>query len=154
MRSHVQHHRGVASYVFAGSEPSLLEQLFADVQRPFFGQAEMLRLGRPSAEALASAIEDGFARTERAAGPVLAPLLDLSQRHPQRTMLLAHCLWLATQPGEVTGEGEWLTAVDAARRRTLREHETRWESLTEPAASTARARHLRLALPARRRGGP
>ena len=51
LRSHVQHQRAVASYVFAGSEPSLLDAVFADRARPFFGQAEPFRLGRLPARA-------------------------------------------------------------------------------------------------------
>src|SRR5579875_497979 len=44
-RSHIQHHRNV-SYLFSGSEPSLLRALFEDRARPLYGQAEQIRLGR------------------------------------------------------------------------------------------------------------
>lgn len=80
LRAHVQHHRDVAGYAFAGSERTLLDRMFADRARPFFGQAEPQRLGRLAASALAGAITDGFARTERHVGDryrFVDPLLPL-----------------------------------------------------------------------------
>ena len=46
IRSHIQYHGEVASYVFAGSEPGLMEQLFETRDRPLYGSAVPMRLGR------------------------------------------------------------------------------------------------------------
>ena len=46
IRSHIQYHGDVASYVFAGSEPGLMKQLFEDRDRPLYGSAVPMRLGR------------------------------------------------------------------------------------------------------------
>ena len=53
LRSHIQHQGDVASYVFAGSEPGLMKQLFEDRDRPLYGSAvsrtPTSRRTRPSA---------------------------------------------------------------------------------------------------------
>lgn len=130
VRSHVQHHRDVAAYVFAGSETHLLERLFSDRARPFYGQAELRRLGRLEDGVLADAIEAEFVATERSAGGVLSPLLRLADGHPQRAMLLAHHLWVATPHGQVADEGTWLDTREATMARTRPEAEGRFAALS------------------------
>ena len=46
LRSHIQHQGDVATYVFAGSEPGLMRQLFETEDRPLYGSAVPMRLGR------------------------------------------------------------------------------------------------------------
>ena len=46
LRSHIQFQGEVASYVFAGSEPGLMKQLFEHKEAPLYGSAVPLRLGR------------------------------------------------------------------------------------------------------------
>lgn len=45
LRAHIQYHQDAAAYVFAGSEPSMMRELFEARERPFFGQADPLSLG-------------------------------------------------------------------------------------------------------------
>lgn len=139
LRSHIQHHGAVAGYAFAGSERTLLERMFADRERPFFGQAEQQRLGRLSDEVIADVVEDGFARTERAAGDALDRLLAVAEGHPQRAMLLAHHLWLATPVGQVAEAERWPAALDDALAATSMAAATRWEQLTANQRRVARA---------------
>lgn len=115
MRSHMQYHHDVASYVFAGSETALMHAVFDRPDRPFYGQALRLRLGRPSRAALAGAVEDGFVATGKDVGEGLGPLLDVADGHPQRTMLLAHCLWEATAPDATADLESWAEALAVAR---------------------------------------
>ena len=62
LRSHIQHHGEVASYVFSGSEPGMMRELFDTSTRPLYGQAEPLRLG-PLADAdVAAYVEERFRR--------------------------------------------------------------------------------------------
>jgi hypothetical protein len=117
LRSHAQHQRGVASYLFSGSEPSMLAAAFGDRSRPFYGQAETFRLGRLPAAALADAVSDAFQRSDRHPGDVLAQLVAVSEGHPQRAMLLAHLLWSRTDPGKVSDRRAWDAALDDALRR-------------------------------------
>jgi|GEM_PF-242280 len=91
-RSHLQHQEQV-SYVFCGSEPSLLRALFEDRARPLYGQAAQVRLGRVPFEAAHDFVSRKFDETGKDGGQVVAELVHLSERHPQRLMLLAHFLW-------------------------------------------------------------
>src|SRR4051795_793236 len=45
LRSHIQYHGDAAAYVYAGSEPSMMRELFDRQERPLFGQADPLSLG-------------------------------------------------------------------------------------------------------------
>ena len=45
LRSRIQYHGDAAVYVYAGSEPSMMHELFEARERPLFGQADPLDLG-------------------------------------------------------------------------------------------------------------
>jgi hypothetical protein len=99
LRSHIQHHADHVTYVFSGSEPSLLGALFADRARPLYGQAKPLRLKPIPPELLAAAIADKFDATGRSAGEGGQRVAEFGAGHPQRTMLLAWHLWELTPAG-------------------------------------------------------
>lgn len=139
LRSHFQHHRDYAGYVFAGSEAHLLDRQFTDPDRPFFGQVLRVRIGRMTRADLAAAVSDGFARTERAAGPALDALLALSDGHPQRAMLLAHFLWHETGEGAVADLETWAVALDTARSHVQPEVEARFDRCTRNQQRLVRA---------------
>lgn len=117
LRSYAQHQREAASYLFAGSEPSMFAAAFGDRSRPFYGQAETFRLGRLPGNELADSVSDSFQRSDRHPGDVLAQLVTVSEGHPQRAMLLAHLLWSRTAPGGVADRTAWDAALDDALRR-------------------------------------
>lgn len=117
LRSHAQHQRDTASYLFAGSEPGMVAAAFGERSRPFYGQVETFRLPRLPASELADAIGGQFERTERHAGRVLPDLVGTSEGHPQRAMLLAHLLWSRVEPGEVATAQHWTDALAEALRR-------------------------------------
>jgi len=100
LRSHIQHHSEHVTYVFAGSEPSLLSSLFADRARPLYGQAKPMALGPIAPELLAGSIARKFDATDRAAGEGGQTIAGIAAGHPQRTMLLAWQLWELTSPRE------------------------------------------------------
>jgi len=139
IRSHAQHHRAVASYLFAGSEPSMLAAAFAETTRPFYGQAENFRLGRLGAEQLTEAILGDFERTEKHPGDVLPALIDVAQGHPQRAMLLAHLLWTRTSPGAVADGQTWTQTLEAALRRIDPEARAVLSGMTPAERKTLRA---------------
>jgi hypothetical protein len=104
-RSHIQRHGDAASYIFAGSQPGLMHQLFGLHERPFFGQARVFRLDPLSDSDLIEYVGTRFEETGREAMPGLLALLDMARGHPQRAMLLAHHLWERTpRGGEATPE--------------------------------------------------
>jgi hypothetical protein len=96
IRSHVQHHQEHVSYVFSGSEPSLLRELFPQRARPLYSQALPVRLGRIDPTTLAEHIQHKFAATGKNAGT--AASLCAGAGHPQRTILLAWHPWEQTSP--------------------------------------------------------
>lgn len=112
IRSHVQHHGPQASYLFAGSEPGLMEQLFSDRERPLFGQAAPVPLSELPDDALAQYIDTRFTETERHPGEALDALLELVAGHPQRAMLMAHYLWEHTPARATASFAEWTAALD------------------------------------------
>lgn len=114
LRSHLQHHGAAASYVFAGSEPGMMEALFGHRERPLFGQAHPIGLDPLPDTDLAAFIAGRFADTGRDAGEALDALLQLAQGHPQRAMLLAHYLWQRTAPQATATVSTWGEALDAA----------------------------------------
>jgi hypothetical protein len=131
LRSRIQHHGEAGTYLFAGSEVSLLAALFNDRSRPLYGQSRPLRLGRLPAGETIPAIAARFEATGRTiAGPVLGRLVEAGDGHPQRTMLLAHHLWAATPPrGEAT-EARWGRALTGTLDQLAVEFETQWTMMT------------------------
>lgn len=99
LRSRIQHQADQVSYVFAGSEPSLLRELFAERSRPLFAQAKPYRLGRIAPGELAGYITGRLSDTGREAGEAATRVAELGAGHPQRTMLLAWHLWDLTPEG-------------------------------------------------------
>jgi hypothetical protein len=85
LRSHIQHHADRVTYVFSGSEPSLLSSLFADRARPLYGQAKPMRLGPIAPELLAGSIAEKFEATGRTAGEGGQAVAQFAAGHPQRT---------------------------------------------------------------------
>ena len=126
IRSHIQHQGGVASYVFAGSEPGLMARLFETRDRPLYGSAVPVRLGRLARDDLAAYVADRFAQSGRRAGEALGPLLDAAAGHPQRAMLLAHRLWREVEPGETASLAAWEAAFAGALGELEPEFDARW----------------------------
>jgi hypothetical protein len=134
LRSVIQHHGDAAAYVYAGSAPSLMRALFAERERPLFGQARPLELpplpaGETVADILTIAARAG-AELEPAA---VRRIVDVAAGHPQRTMLLAHHLFdlTASEPAagghDLAGE-----ALDRALQETADVQRTVWDALGRP----------------------
>jgi len=92
LRSHVQYHGDAATYIYAGSQPSMMRRLFTDRERPLYGQAEPLELFPLPLDEVLVELSDRFAALGRDPGEALEPLVVATAGHPQRTMLLAHLL--------------------------------------------------------------
>lgn len=128
-RSHIQRHGDAASYIYAGSQPGLMHQLFGLQERPFFGQARVFRLDPLSDPDLVEYIGVRFEDTGRDAMPALSALLDKAKGHPQRAMLLAHHLWERTpRAGEATAE-IWVETLDAVLEELSEAMESVWDAL-------------------------
>ena len=130
LRGHVQQQLGKASYVFAGSQPHLLEAAFADSGRAFYNQVLRVPLGRLHDSALADAFTDRFERSGRDPGTALSPLLRLAEGHPQRAMFLAHLLWERTPRGTTADDQTWEAALRTARTWVADEMAGIWSPLS------------------------
>ena len=139
VRSHIQHHGDVASYVFAGSEEGLLRELFDEKSRPLYGQAKPMRLRRLASDDIAAYVFDRFAATGRGAGAAVGPLVEAAQGHPQRAMLLAHVLWDELSDGEEATLAHWLRAYARTLLELQPEFEAHWRQFSTIERKTLRA---------------
>jgi hypothetical protein len=130
-RSELESHGTAAAYVFSGSHPGLMREMFADRRHAFFAQAAPVQLGPLPPDALAEFIDGRFADAKRDPGEALGPLLDSSEGHPQRAMLLAHHLFERTARGRVASVETWLDALEAAHREARGEHQVLWEASSD-----------------------
>lgn len=127
-RSVIQHHGEATAYVFAGSQPSLMDALFSEHERPFFGQARPLALPPlPVAEA-AGDIESLLAADALDPGAAVDELLAFTGGHPQRTILLAHHLYNLLEepqrPDDITA-----VAIERALVETRDAHQALWDGI-------------------------
>src|SRR4051794_31396335 len=92
LRSRIQYHADAAAYVYAGSEPSLMRELFDTRERPFFGQADPLELGELPLDATLDDLGARFSAEGLDPGDALSSLVVFAAGHPQGTMMLAYLL--------------------------------------------------------------
>ncbi|MGH3034023.1 MAG: hypothetical protein ACRDON_05630, partial [Gaiellaceae bacterium] len=139
IRSHIQYQGEVASYVFAGSEPGLMKQLFESKDRPLYGSAVPMRLQRLANKEIAAYVVERFRETERGVGDALNPLLDSAKGHPQRAMLLAHRLWEEVEKSETASLNDWRAAHAAALAELNPEFDAQWRGFDTSEQKTVRA---------------
>jgi hypothetical protein len=139
LRSHIQHQGDVASYVFAGSEPGLMRQLFETKGRPLYESAVPMRLGRLAPADVAAHVADRFEATGRSVGDVLGYLLDAAAGHPQRSILLAHHLWERVPAGATATFDTWVAAYEAAMTELDAEFDAQWRRMQTSEQKTLRS---------------
>jgi len=139
LRSHLQYHGEVASYVFSGSEPGMMRQLFERKDRPLYGSAVPVRLERLRDEDIAPDVVRRFAETRREVGDALGPLLRTAQGHPQRAIHLAHKLWAEVGEGESATFADWERAHAAALVELQPEFDAHWRALATSEQKALRA---------------
>lgn len=129
VRGKIQHHGKLASYVFAGSQISMLEKLFTDRRRAFYGQAARVELGPLDDVPLAGYIVERFEETDREIDPdALSALLAIVSGHPQRAMLAAHELWDESKHGPADLEA-WERAHHSMMENVEEECAAQWRAL-------------------------
>jgi uncharacterized protein len=139
IRSHIQYQGEVASYVFAGSEPGLMKQLFENKDRPLYGSAVPMRLQRLADADIAAYVAQRFTESGRSVGDALNPLLEAAKGHPQRAMLLAHRLWAEVEKGETATLDDWRAAPGATLRELTPEFDAQWRGFDSSQQKTMRA---------------
>jgi hypothetical protein len=136
LRAAVQQQRQVG-YVFAGSEPSLMEQMIGP-RRPFYKAGPVMRLGKIPADVFARFIDDRFRSSGiRAEAGLGAAIVDVSGNLPYDVQRLAHELWDDAMSDKRRRIG--LDEVHATLRRLLAEHEIFFEAVWHPLTLAQRA---------------
>lgn len=128
MRSELEQHGDAAGYIFSGSHPGLMRDLFSDRRHAFFAQAKPIPLPRLGSEDLADYMGARFNDGGRDAGDALELLLRTADGHPQRAMLLAHHLYEHAAPGSPASSEEWVGAYAAATLDATPEVQAAWDS--------------------------
>jgi hypothetical protein len=140
LRAAVQHQRRVG-YVFAGSEPSLMERMLGP-KRPFYKAGPVMRLDKIPPAEFAAFIDARFARSgfkpEDGLGDAI---VELAGNLPYDVQRLAHETW-----DDVRASGRRRATLDdlhQSLRRLLVEHQTMfealWQRLTLPQRAVLRA---------------
>jgi hypothetical protein len=136
LRAAVQHQRDVG-YVFAGSEPSLMERMLGP-KRPFYKAGPVIRLDKIPADQFAAFIDARFSRSGIRPEPGLgAAIVDLAGNLPYDVQRLAHETW-----DDVRAGGRRRATLDdlhQALRRLLAEQQTMFESLWQRLTLAQRA---------------
>jgi hypothetical protein len=140
LRAAAQHQRQVG-YVFAGSEPSLMEKMIGP-RRPFYKAGPVMRLQKIPADVFATFIEARFARSGvRAEAGLGAAIVDLAGNLPYDVQRLAHETWDTVRTAG--GRRAALDDLHTTLRRLLDEQETlfetSWQHLTLPQRAVLRA---------------
>jgi hypothetical protein len=139
LRAAVQHQRSVG-YVFAGSEPSLMERMLGP-KRPFYKAGPVMRLDRIPADEFAAFIEGRFARSGIKAEEGLgAAIVDLAGNLPYDVQRLAHETWDEVRAAAPRGRRRaTLDDLHRALKRLLAEQQTMFEAMWERLTLAQRA---------------
>ena len=136
MRAAVQHQREVG-YVFAGSEPSLMERMLGP-KRPFYKAGPVMRLEKIPAAEFAAFIDVRFARSGmRGEEGLGAAVVELAGNLPYDVQRLAHETW-----DEVRARGRKRATLDdlhAALKRLLTEQQMMFEAVWQRLTLAQRA---------------
>ena len=136
MRAAVQHQRDVA-YVFAGSEPSLMERMLTP-KRPFYKAGPVMRLEKIPSDEFAVFIEDRFARSGiRPEDGLGDAIVELAGTLPYDVQRLAHETW-----DGVRGAARKRATLDdlhQALKRLLAEQQTLFEAFWQKLTLAQRA---------------
>jgi len=126
MRAVIQHQREVG-YIFAGSEPTLMERMLTP-KRPFYKAGPVMRLEKIPAGEFAAFIDERFARTGMTPESGLGDaIVDLAANLPYDVQRLAHETW-----DEVRMRKKRRATFDdlhLALKRLLTEQQTMFEAI-------------------------
>ena len=123
------------SHVYLGSKRSLMEELFNDVNEPFWRSAKHIELGPIPVDAFAVFIAERFAGTgKEAPAAVVDAVLAITWGHPYGTQELCYALWEETP----LGAAATAAGLDAAMARVLRSENAYFTHVWEGASRAQR----------------
>ncbi len=136
LRAAAQQQRQVG-YVFAGSEPSLMEKMIGP-RRPFYKAGPVMRLQKIPADVFAAFIESKFGKSGiRAEAGLGAAIVDLAGNLPYDVQRLAHETWDDVR--SAGGRRATLDSLHTTLARLLAEQETIFEAVWQRLTLAQRA---------------
>ena len=136
LRAAAQHQRQVG-YVFAGSEPSLMEKMIGP-RRPFYKAGPVMRLQKIPADVFAEFIDTRFTKSGiRAETGLGAAIVDLAGNLPYDVQRLAHETWDDVRAAG--GRRAGLDALHDTLTRLLAEQDTMFEAMWQRLTLAQRA---------------
>ena len=136
MRAAVQHQREVG-YVFAGSEPSLMERMLGP-KRPFYKAGPVMRLEKIPADEFAAAIDTRFKQSGMKPEDGLGDaIVELAGNLPYDVQRLAHETWDEVRAS--SSKRATLDLLHQALSRLLSEQDTMFEALWQRLTLAQRA---------------
>jgi hypothetical protein len=136
LRAAAQQQRGVG-YVFAGSEPSLMEKMIGP-RRPFYKAGPVMRLEKIPPDVFAAFLESRFAKGGLRPEPGLgAAIVDLAGNLPYDVQRLAHETWDDAARSGVRRVG--LEQLHETLGRLLAEQDTMFEAMWQRLTLAQRA---------------
>ena len=136
LRAAAQHQRQVG-YVFAGSEPSLMERMIGP-RRPFYKAGPVMRLQKIPPDIFAASLEERFTKSGLRPEPGLGvAIVDLAGNLPYDVQRLAHETW-----DDVRASGARKVMLDdlhATLARLLAEQDTMFEAVWQRLTLAQRA---------------
>lgn len=131
LRAAVQQQRDVG-YVFAGSEPSLMERMISP-RRPFYKAGPVMRLQKINPDEFAGWLEARFTKTGlRADSGLGAAIVDLADNVPYDVQRLAHETWddVRAASRKTVGVDDLHTTLTRMMRQQGTVFEEQWQRLT------------------------
>jgi hypothetical protein len=136
LRAAAQQQRQVG-YVFAGSEPSLMEKMIGP-KRPFYKAGPVMRLQKIPADIFAAFIEARFGKSGiRAEAGLGAAIVDLAGNLPYDVQRLAHETWDDVRAS--SGKRATLDSLHTTLARLLAEQDTLFEAVWQRLTLAQRA---------------
>jgi hypothetical protein len=136
LRAAIQHQRNVG-YVFAGSEPSLMERMLT-ARRPFYKAGPVMRLEKIPPDEFATFIEAGFVRSGiRVEQGLGGAIVELAGNLPYDVQRLAHETW--DEVRRAAKRRATLDDLHQALRRLLVEHQMMFEGIWQRLTLAQRA---------------
>ncbi len=138
LRTKLQHHFQRIGLLFAGSQPTLMREMFSLQHMPFYAQADLIEIEPFDAGTTRRIVSDGFESTGRDAAGLGARVFEFTAGHPYRVMQVADAAWRRTAPGETATDDVWLEARVFVRNATRLAHEAMFATFSPSERSVLR----------------
>jgi len=136
LRSKIQFHKNV-SYVFMGSQRSLLDKIFSDKNRPLYRAGKPFNLGKIPKNEFSKFIIKKFNQSKiKISKPITAKILDSTESHPYYTQQLCHEIWnICKTNNKKTITDEIITS---AMEQVMKNQNHAYSSIWDPLVSKQR----------------